>query len=175
MDIEVIPEMQLTQADEARINALLLSAFDDSFGDRSFHQQRHHLRLILRSGDAIIGHMALCYRSVRMGDALVSIIGLAEVATAPETRGRGIASALLKEAIKIAKDSAAQFFVLMGDRPIYAGHGFFAAGNPMTYTELYGASTGAVVTKVSSDVMVMPLTDLAWDADAPVDLLGFSF
>lgn len=94
MVIEAISEMDLSPADDALINRLLVTAFDDSFGDRSYFQQRHHLRLVQRSGAEIIGHMALCYRSVRLGDALVPIIGLADVATAPSMRGQGVASAV---------------------------------------------------------------------------------
>ena len=175
MVIEAISEMDLSPADDTLINRLLVTAFDDSFGDRSYFQQRHHLRLVQRSGAEIIGHIALCYRSVRLGDALVPIIGLADVATAPSMRGQGVASALLKEAIKIVQSSQAQFFLLFGNRPIYAGHGFVSAGNPVTFTALTDAHTGAVTTTPTSALMVMPLREMTWDASASVDLLGFSF
>lgn len=46
MMIEAISEMDLSPADDALINRLLVTAFDDSFGDRSYFQQRHHLRLV---------------------------------------------------------------------------------------------------------------------------------
>jgi len=176
--IERIDEMHLTDADEQKIATLLLSAFDDSFGGRSYHQQRHHLRLVLRDPD-IIGHMALTYRAIRMGEDLVDIVGLAEVATDPERRGEGIATRLLAVAMEEARASAADFFMLFGNRPIYAGHGFRVVPNTFTYVEHFGARTGNVVQTDGSDsvfdMMILPLGDLAWDETAHIDLLGTKF
>lgn len=173
--ISNVEEHQLTASDEIALNQLLCSAFGDEFGDRSYFQQRHHIRVIARQDDQIIGQMSLCYRSIRLGADLVPIMGLGDVATAPEQRGRGVAGAMLTTAIDIVSQSAAQFFVLFGDRPIYAGHGFVAASNTVTYSSLENAHTGAVTTKSDANLMVLPLTDRVWDAVAPVDLLGFSF
>lgn len=177
MNFEVtkIDEHQLTTSDEIGLNQLLLGAFGGEFGDRSYHQQRHHMRVIARQDGHIIGQMALCYRSIRMGADLVPIMGLADVATTSEQRGRGVAGAMLELAISLVSQSAAEFFVLFGDRPIYAGHGFQAVGNAVTYTSLENAHTGAVITKSNAKLMVLPMTDRLWDAAAPVDLLGFSF
>jgi len=175
MQIERIDETRLTPADDARIHTLLVRAFQEDFGERSFHQQRHHIRLIVRDGDAIIGHMALCYRAIRLGDALVSIMGLADVATDPDHQGKGIASALMTAAIAEAEASEAAFFALFGNRPLYAGRGFRKVPNPVTHTALYGARTADVQLDTSGNLMVLPLTDAKWDDTAPVDLLGFSF
>lgn len=175
MQIERIDEIDLTPADEKQINAMLTAAFNESFGGRSFHQQRHHFRLIVRDGDAIIGHMALCYRSIRMGEALVPIMGLAEVATHPDHQGKGIASAMMTDAIAAAKDSQALFFLLFGVRPIYAGRGFRSVPNTAKHTALYDGWTDDVRIDDKGFLMVMELTDHPWDDTAPVDLLGFSF
>ncbi|NBD30188.1 MAG: GNAT family N-acetyltransferase [Alphaproteobacteria bacterium] len=177
--IDRIEEMRLEPDDEAQIAQLLLAAFDDEgFCGRSYHQQRHHLRLVLRAPE-IIGHMALTYRAIRMGDALVDIVGLAEVATAPERQGEGIATRLLTAALDEARSSGAAFFVLFGNRPIYAGHGFRAVSNPLTYTPMYGQETGAVIRQETAvthdDMMILPLGDMPWDASAHIDLLGTKF
>ncbi|RYG91496.1 GNAT family N-acetyltransferase [Loktanella sp. IMCC34160] len=177
--IDRIEELRLSAADDAEIAALLARAFGDSdFGGRSFHQQRHHLRLVLRDPQ-IIGHMALIYRAIRLGDALVDIVGLAEVATDPDRRGEGIATRLLTAAIDEARGSGAQFFVLFGNRLIYAGHGFRRVANPYTYVTLYGARTGAVTRRdgqgADDDMMVLPLSDVPWDETAHIDMLGTKF
>lgn len=174
MQIERIDETRLSKADEAEIVTLLPRAFNEDFGGRSFHQQRHHIRLVARSPH-IVGHMALCYRDIRLGDRLVSIIGLAEVATDPDHQGKGIGSALMKAALTEAHESSADFFLLFGVRPMYAGNGFVAVNNPVTSTQLYHAHTGQVVTETDTSLMVLPLRDIAWDPGAEVDLLGFKF
>lgn len=174
MKIDRIDETRLTPEDEAEIATVLLRAFKEDFGGRSFHQQRHHVRLVARSPH-IIGHMALCYRDIRVGEALVPIIGLAEVATDPDFQGKGIGSALMKAALQEARDSCAAFFLLFGVRPMYAGNGFVAVDNRITSTQLYHARTGEVVTETGTDLMVLPLGPQDWDAEAPVDLLGFKF
>lgn len=175
MQIERIDEYNLTTEDETRIHTLLVRAFDEDFGGRSFHQQRHHIRYIARDGDNIIGHMSLCYRSIRMGDALVRIMGLGDVSTDPDHQGKGIASALMSETLKEARASQADFYLLFGVRPMYAGNGFRAVPNHVTHTELYGARTGKIATATNPSLMVLQLRGSAWDDTAPIDLLGFSF
>jgi predicted N-acetyltransferase YhbS len=175
MQIERIEETHLTAADEALINALLTCAFNEGFGDRSFHQQRHTFRLLVRRNDQIIGHMALCYRAVRLEETLYNIIGLAEVATDPDCRGQGIASALLEAAISQAKATQAAFFLLFGDQPLYAGNGFQPVANPITHVDYFNARTGSLHHAVQDKLMVLPLTDAVWDDTASVDLLGHNF
>ena len=100
MTPEAIPEIELGPADEAMIADLLMRAFGPDFDGRSYYKQRPHLRLVIRDEGRIVGHMALVMRDIRLGERLCPIAGLAEVATDPERRGAGIASALLPEAIR---------------------------------------------------------------------------
>ncbi len=175
MQIERLEETRLTAQDEAQIADLLTQAFGPDFGGRSYYQQRHHVRLVTRLDDAITGHMALCYRDIRIGDTLTPIAGLAEVATDPDQRGKGIAGHLITAAIAEAKAMRAQFLILFGDRPIYAGRGFITQPNTLTYLALDGAKTGAVATGVDDGLMVMPMAETAWDPVALVDLMGHKF
>jgi predicted N-acetyltransferase YhbS len=176
MQIDQLHEMQLSAADEAQIVDLLAAAFDKiSYGGRSYYQQRHHLRLIYREDGMILGHIALALRAIRLGDHLVQTAGLAEVATHPDHRRKGIATALLAETIAAAKRSPAAFCVLFGDEPIYAKSGFVAQQNPVRYTSFVNVQTGEAVTRIKEGLMVMPLRDTAWDPEALVDLVGHAF
>lgn len=174
MQTDHIPEWALTPAAEAEIHTLLTRAFNEDFGGRSYHQQRHHMRIIARD-PGIVGHMALCYRDIRMGEDLVPIIGLAEVCTDPDRQGEGIASRLMQDALAFARQSEAVFFLLFGDEKLYAGVGFEPKTNGFISTQMYGARTGETVTSEGDKLMVLPLTDRAWDDAAMIDLLGINF
>ena len=175
MQIKRIHEIELSASDDAKIGALMDMCFDTEFDGRSFFQQRHHLRLFIRSEDAIIAHMALDLRAIRIGGTLRDVMGLAEVATAPTHRGKGLASRLMSAAIDEAKASPADFFVLFGDRPLYAGQGFSRVANDAIYVTMEGAKTGQVVERPTNALMMLPLSDKTWDETAVVDLMGHKF
>ena len=181
MTIERIEEMRLTAADEAGIAALLTAAFggdtDDwsGFDGRSYYKQRHHLRLVIRVGDGIVAHVALCFRDIRIGGRLTPIVGLAEVATHPDHRGAGHAGALLRAAIAEARQTLAEFVVLFGDRPLYAGTGFARHDNTIRFVALDRVETHRVIERVDDGLMVLPLHDAVWDGGAQVDLVGHNF
>ena len=175
MQIEPIPEWGLTRRDEAQIAQLLARAFTTDFGGRSYFQQRHHLRLVMRAEGRIVGHMGLLFRAVRLGDVLTDIVGLADVATDPDHRGQGIAQALLRAAIDQAHASGAAFFLLFGNANVYSGNGFQRQTNALTYLEMRGAVTGALKYERAEELMVLPLRDQVWPTGAPLDLLGALF
>lgn len=174
MQIETISETRLTAVQDGEIAALLARCFNTDFGGRSFFQQRHHLRLVARD-PGLVGHMALSLRAIRIRDQLTDIAGLADVATDPAHRGKGIAAALLQAAIAEARVTPATFLLLFGTAGLYAGAGFLPAHNPMTWIDLTGARMGAVCTERAEALMVLPLRDRPWDALASLDLLGNVF
>lgn len=172
MRIERIEEMRLTPAIEAEIADLLVAAFGEDFGGRSFHKQRHHLRLIARDGTRMVSHMALCYRAIRLGGDLHDMVGLAEVSTAPDRRGEGIAACLLGRAIEEARESTAPFFALFGVAGLYAGHGFRTVHNPLRWVGMDDARTSRIFAREAEDLMILELRDVPWDEGVEVDLLG---
>ena len=175
MQIERIEELRLTPADDAAIARLLKAAFGTDFGGRSFYQNRHHVRLVMRDGAQIIGHMALGLRAIRVGDRLVNAAGLAEVATDPAHRGKGIASALMTATIAEAQASIADFLILFGDQDLYAGVGFETKPNRSLSIAMYGARTGQHEHRQNEGLMVMQLRETVWDDTAEIDLMGFAF
>lgn len=172
---EVIPEWALTAPDEGQIAILLARCFPTDFGGRSFFQQRHHLRIVTRHQSQIIGHMGLMLRAVRVDGVLTDVVGLADVATDPDHRGRGIAAALLQAAIAEAKRSPAAHFLLFGTAGLYTGAGFRKAANMITYIDMTGARTRNVHREPARELMVLPLRDQPWDDSAALDLLGTLF
>jgi len=174
-DVEIIHETQLNAKDDRAIAALLKAAFTTNFYNRSYFQQRHHLRLLIREGNRVAAHIGFCLRDVRLGDAVLTVMGVGDVASAPDLRGQGLASCLLKRAIDEARAGPAQFMVLFGDRAMYVGHGFVAQPNMLRFVTLEDGYTGGIKTEPDETLMVLPLRDNEWDAKAPHDLMGHKF
>lgn len=173
--VERIEERLLGAADDAEIAALVNAAFGPEFGGRSHFQQRHHLRLVLREEGRIVAHAALLFRAIAVGGEVIDIAGLAEVATDPAFRGRGLASRVVEAAIAEARRSLAEFFLLFGSAKLYAAQGLVAVNNPLTWVDLGGGASGPVKQGAGEGLMVLELGDRGWDATAPVDLLGHKF
>ena len=171
MLIERIPEWHLSAPDEAGIADLLAQSFPTDFGGRSFFTHHHHLRLVFRNGGRIVGHMALVLRSVDLGARRVTIAGLAEVATDPGHRGKGIAAALLQAAIDEAKISPAEFLLSFGVAAVYAAAGFRTVTNDMAQIVMTGTRAGRAVGK-SQHLMVLPLRGTPWPEGDLLDLRG---
>ena len=161
MLIEKIPEWHLSSQDHTEIASLLARCFTTDFGGRSFFTQPHHLRLIHRQGP-IIAHMALLLRSVQLGDRLVTIAGLAEVATEPANRGQGLAATLLQAAIAEARTSRAEYLLLFGTAKLYTAAGFRNIPNQIAQIS-------------DTSLMMLPVKDRPWPDTAPLDLKGPSF
>lgn len=173
--IERIHETDLGAADEAQIVALLARCFDTDFGGRSFFRTRHHLRLVIRDGGAIVAHMAIQFRAVRLGGRLTDIAALAEVATHPDHRGRGLAGRLLQAAIAEGRAARAAHFLLFGTAGLYAAAGFAPAQNPLVFVEIDGAQTGALRREGAEVLRVLDLGPTPWEPEAELDLLGGLF
>jgi predicted N-acetyltransferase YhbS len=176
MTVDLIPEHLLTNADETAIAGLLARCFTTDFGGRSYFQTRHSWRHVVRQNGAIVAHLAVQLRAVRLGDDLLTIAGIADVATDPAHRGQGHAAGLLQAAIKVARPSPADFVLLFGTAKLYAAAGFQPVANPMIYLDLTGARTHALCrTDASEHLQVLALKGQSWDGTKPLDLLGGLF
>lgn len=175
MQIDRIEEARMTAADEGEIGALLDRAFNTDFDGMSYYQQRHHVRLTARLDGALVGHMALGLRCVRLSGRLLTTATLAEVATDPDHQGKGIASRLLLAMIEEARAMRADLIMLFGDAPIYAGNGFVPKPNPMRWLDLTDRRTNGIGTGGHDGLMILPLQDIDWDDTAELDLMGNKF
>jgi predicted N-acetyltransferase YhbS len=172
--IELLPEQTLTPADESQIANLLKTSFPTDYGGRSFYKQRPHSRLIWRDG-GIVSHAALFYRAIRLGGALVDVMGIGDVATASEARGRGIATDVIAQSIGAARASEARFLILFGARGLYDRAGFQTVPNHYTHVEMVGAKTGVITRADSAYFKVLPLRGMQWPTGVEVDFMGTLF
>jgi predicted N-acetyltransferase YhbS len=176
MTVDLIPEHLLTNADDREIAGLLARCFRTDFGGRSYFQTRHTWRHVVRRDGALVAHLAVQLRAVRLGDDLLTIAGIADVATDPDHRDKGHAAGLLQAAIATARQSPADFVLLFGTAKLYPAAGFRPIANPLTYLDLTGARTGVLhEAEVEEHLQVLALTDRIWDGSKPLDLLGGLF
>jgi predicted N-acetyltransferase YhbS len=173
--VDRIEEMELTAADEAAIAGLLAACFKTDFGGRSYFRTRHHLRLVIREAGQIVAHVAVQFRAVRLGAAVVSVAGLADVACHPEHRGKGHAARLVQAAIERARQARAGHVLLFGTAGLYGAAGFVPVRNRLVYVEIDGARTGDMRREAVEDLQVLDLGDARWDSTAELDLMGSLF
>ncbi len=173
--IERIDELRLSKADSREISALLDESFGGEFEGRSFFIQRNHLRLVKRVSGRIVGHLALVYRAIRIGENLVTIMGIGDVAVAKEARRQGIGAVLVDAAIAEAKQSKALFLLLFGEAKIYGRAGFESATNPLVWVEHTDFHSTSITRKPSESLMIYQLGTKNWDQSAEVDFLGGLF
>lgn len=174
--MEAISEQLLTYADEAAIAQLLARCFRTDFGGRSFFQTRHSWRHVIRRDDRIIAHLAVQLRAVRLGDALLTIAGIADVATDPGYRGQGHAAMLLKAALATTRKSVAHHVLLFGTSKLYPAAGFRPTRNPLTYLDMTGGWTGALCRdRAEEHLQVLDIAGATWHETKPLDLLGGLF
>lgn len=175
MTVETIPEHLLTNGDEAAIAALMARCFSTDFGGRSFFQTRHSWRHVVRQ-HGITAHLAVQLRAVRLGEDLITIAGIADVATDPDHRGKGHAATLLQAAIAAARQSPAQHVLLFGTAQLYPAAGFRPIRNPLTYLDLTGARSGPLHRdRPEEHLQVLDIGAELWDDTKPLDLLGGLF
>lgn len=175
MEITRIEELRLSKDVEAEISALIEASFSVSFEGRSFFQNRHHCRFLVRQDKELVGHLAVAYRAIRLGTMQVDIVGLAEVVVAADYRNRGIGSALVSAAIKEGRTAGAEFAALFGNKNIYGRSGFVNVPNKLIINEMEGVKTGSVIQANDPHFMIKQLGDTPWDTDVIVDLAGFAF
>ncbi|MBE2278003.1 MAG: GNAT family N-acetyltransferase [Rhodobacteraceae bacterium] len=170
-DAETLAEAELTPETETAIADLLSRCFA-GFDGRSYHQIRHGWRHLIREDGRIAAHVAVQLRAVRLGDRLLTVGALAEVATDPSCRGRGLAGQLVQAALQRLRTTQACHALLFGTAALYAATGFRPVRNPMIWADMQGARTGAIRQERAESLMVLTLTGEPWDEGATLDLLG---
>ena len=85
--------------------------------------------LLIRSGNQIVAHLRLMSREIQFGRLVLPVGILADLATLPEYRGHGCATALLAAARKVLLRNGAALGMLATDQPrFYVRRGWVVSG-----------------------------------------------
>lgn len=160
---------------EQSVTKLLDICFPDIFDGRSYYKQEPHRRILAMDGDAVIGQVGLDARVIRVGDAVMRILGIIDLCVQPDRRGTGLGGALLQAAEAAAGNR--DFMVLLADDDtLYRKHGFQHI-EPASCRWLAiedRASHGLIERDLSDCFMAKPLTGQAWP-EGRIDMLGYLF
>lgn len=125
-----------TASDHVAIHRFLLSVFQSPTA-AEFHAQLEHPqyeptdRLLVRRGEQIVSHLRMQHRQLRFGPLWIPACYVSEVATLPEYRGRGCASALLEDAQRRMQQQGARIGMLRTSTPdFYQRRGWVACFRP---------------------------------------------
>jgi GNAT superfamily N-acetyltransferase len=89
-------------------------------------------------GDQVVGNVTVLRMPVRLGSVVLETAGIAGVCADPRARKRGIASALMREALKASKEAGLCFSLLFGIPDFYHRFHFapvFADHNVLFFTD----------------------------------------
>ncbi len=116
--------------DHPSIHQFLLSIFQGPSTAEFCAQQEEPLyepsdRLIVKSGYHVVSHVRLSKREMHFGDLVLPVSGVSELATAPEYRAQGCASAVLAAADrKMVEDGAVMGMLRTGNPHFYLKRGW---------------------------------------------------
>jgi putative acetyltransferase len=125
----VIRDRQL--ADDEAIRRLNDAAFDGTYESRLIDDLRAAncavVELVLVDGTDVIGHILMSTLDVSVGDKPVRSLGLAPMSVQPGRQRQGIGSALVREALRRARQQGWQAVIVLGHPGYYPRFGFSAA------------------------------------------------
>ncbi len=156
-----IPSTALSQLD---------ALFDGIFGkEPTVYSDSDWFVMGLLAGE-VVSRVGILKRVVSAGDEVVVVGGISGVATLPEYRRRGYASALMRNAQEFMREELPTDFGLLicntRRRQLYERLGWKVVPGPTTYAQPGGSET------LSGLTMVLEYGRARWPA-GPIDLCGY--
>jgi aminoglycoside 2'-N-acetyltransferase I len=142
--------------------------FENEFG-RADRWASPDYYVLLSLDEQLAGRLGVLDRKVSVGGEIVRVGGIGGVATKPDFRHRGVASAMLAHADEFMKnDLGLEFGLLLclhEVSPVYANMGWMVVPGPATFTRAGVAAT------YPNDTMILRLAGKTWPP-GPIDMRG---
>lgn len=163
--VEILRASELSPALARDVSAW----FDQEFGPRPNRWRDADYYALLNVDGKPAGRLGILDAKVSVGSEIVRVGGIGGVATKPEFRHRGVASAMLSRAAEFLKDDLAVEFGFLLCRhevsPVYAKMGWIIVPGPTEFTR------AGVRALYPNDTMILRLTAKAWPVGR-IDMLG---
>lgn len=170
-------EYAINETQTSQIADLLDECFPGFFDGRTWFKQIPHFRYLGFKDEALIAHMGVDHRLIKVGRVVVRIFGLIDLCVKPECRGCGIGSSLLQAAEELAGRSNVDFLVLMGDDDsLYKSNGFeHVSPAPTRWLAVENAESVTVMEKDLAECFLMKaVKSKAWPKGT-IDMVGYLF
>jgi aminoglycoside 2'-N-acetyltransferase I len=156
-----------TETDPA-VAKRLTEWFEAEFG-RADRWRAPDYYVLLYVGHELVGQLGVLDTKVSVRGEVVRVGGIGGVATKPEFRHRGVASAMLARTAEFMKnDLGVEFGFLLCRHevsPVYAKMGWTIVAGPTKFTRAGVAAT------YRNDAMILPLAEKIWPSGS-IDMLG---
>jgi GNAT superfamily N-acetyltransferase len=143
--------------------------FEAEFGPRADRWRSADYYVLLYIDGKVVGRLGMLNTKVSVGNQIIRVGGIGGVATKPEFRHRGVASAMLSRAAEFMKsDLGVEFGFLLCRHevsPVYAKLGWITVAGPTKFTR------AGVTAIYPNDTMILPLVRNDWPP-GPIDMLG---
>ena len=175
--VEHIAELDLETEVQQQIAALVQQVFPESeYQGRFYFKQLAHSRLLVSDDGKVVAHAGLDYRLMRMNETPVKVLGIIDLAVAPDYQGRGLGGLILKKAEEIARNSAlgVDFLFLVADiHDYYRKFGFELAVTQVQWLTIDQHQNHGVLDKYFDDcLMYKQVGALNWQ-NGNLDMLGY--
>jgi len=162
--IRIIPVAEATP----KLCKQLREWFEEEFGRADSWAEPDHYVILSLEGQ-LAGRLGVIDAKVSVGNHIMRVGGIGGVATKPEFRHRGVASAMLSRAAQFMKsDLGVEFRFLLCRHevsPVYSKMGWIIVAGPTTF------SRAGVTARYPNDTMILPLATKEWPS-GPIDMLG---
>jgi predicted N-acetyltransferase YhbS len=171
-----IEEFQINDQQQQAINRLLQEAFDSYPNHLIYANQLPSFRFLVWDNEKLVGHMAVEFRIVRVGEAIMRIFGIADLCVSIDYQQQNIASSLLQKLEKLGKQSQVDFILLIAqDHGVYEKNGFQLVSNPCRWLMINQQQTFGVGNRKLVDCLLVKQIGITKWQEGLVDLLGHIF
>ncbi|WP_325894788.1 GNAT family N-acetyltransferase [Grimontia sp. NTOU-MAR1] len=138
MQIQYLPDSEVTDIIDQKLRLLLSASFLNNQDSEHFARQRYYKempqhRYMAWEGDELAAHIAVHEKQVSIDGIEHSIAGIAEVCVNEAFRGQGLVKQLLKEVHQHRLAAEDDFALLFGEAEIYSSSGYQTTTNVLVH------------------------------------------
>ena len=176
IQIRRIEEYQLSPTLRVEIAGLLAQAFPGFPSGQTYFQQLPGFRFLATRQSQLVGHLAVVYRMINVGEMPASVFGICDLCVDPVFQHQKIGSQLLEALEAEALRFPVDFLVLIAtDSAFYTAKGFSPVVNPCRWVSIRDhETTGIMQQPIPGGLLVKSLAGKKW-GHGVVDLLGTMF